>query len=148
MFGVSAWVVSVARCGFWKQHFKQIIPAAGRRGAYIYDAAGTAGQRRSGAAAIIKYRMTTGTVRQETIGWASTCSTLNAQLRGILYALQHARRTIGKTAHVYVATASREALTAIQEGQVGRKGRETLHKVADGIRDLESVDHQVLPSAR
>lgn len=113
------------------------------RGAYIYYAAGVGQNKRVGAAAIIKYRMTTGVVQQETIGWSSTCSLLNADLTGIWYALQHARRTIRKSAHVYVATANRGALIAIQKGHDATSGGETRHKVAETVLELESVGHRV-----
>jgi hypothetical protein len=113
------------------------------RGAYIYYAAGATGNKRVGAAAVIKYRMTTGVIRQETIGWTSTCSMLSAELMGIQYALLHARNTIRKAAHIYVATTSRDALTAIRQDREATKGQETLHKIADAVRDLERVDHRV-----
>jgi ribonuclease HI len=113
------------------------------RGAYIYYAAGAAGEKHVGAAAIIKYRMTTGVIRQEIIGSTSTCSMLNAELTGIWYALQHARNTIRKTAHIYVATTSLDAIAAIQRGQNATRGRESLQRIGDAVHDLGSVNHRV-----
>ena len=112
-------------------------------GGYIYYTAGVIENKRVGAAAIMKYRTTSGVVQQETIGRSSTCSILNAELTGIRSALQHARRTIRKSARVYVATASRDAFMTIRKGLHATVGRETLHTVADTILELESVGHRV-----
>jgi hypothetical protein len=95
------------------------------------------------AAAIIKYRMLTGTVKQQGIAETSTCSLVSAELTVILYALKHARETLRKTAHVYVAITSREALSAIEKGQRVGCGREVVHKVADTVLEMESVGHRV-----
>ena len=103
------------------------------RGAYLYYAAAETQDEHIGAAAIIKYRMTTGTVKQQAIAEASTCSSVNAELTAILYAIQHARDTLCKTAHVYVATTSREALSAIEKGQGVGCGREVVRKIADAV---------------
>jgi ribonuclease HI len=74
--------------------------------------------------ATIKYRMTTCTVKQQAIAETSTCSLVTAELTAMLYALEHARDTLCKTAHVYVATTSREALSAIEKGHKVGYGRE------------------------
>lgn len=113
------------------------------RGAYLYYAAAETQNESTGAAAIIKYRMTTGTVKQQAIAEASTCSLISAELTGILYALEHARDILRKTAHVYVATTSREALTAIQKGHKVKSGREVCRKIADAFLEMESVGHRV-----
>ena len=68
---------------------------------------------------------------------------LNPELIGILYALKHARRTIRKSAHVHVATMSRNALETIQKGHGAIRGRAVLHCVANTIGDLGSVGHRV-----
>lgn len=47
------------------------------RGAHIYYATGATGNKLIGVAAIIKYRMSTGVIRQETISRTSICSMLN-----------------------------------------------------------------------
>lgn len=81
--------------------------------------------------------------KQQAIPETSTCSPVSAELTAILYAVEHARDTLRKTAHVYVATTSREALSAIEKGQRGRCGREVVHKIADAVLEMESVGHRV-----
>jgi len=67
--------------------------------------------------------MASGTVMQRAIAKTPTCSFISAGLVARLYALKHVRDTVRKTAHVYVATTSREALSAIEKGQRVRVGR-------------------------
>lgn len=87
--------------------------------------------------------MTTGTVKQQAMAETQTCSLASAELTAILYALEHARDTLRKTAHVYVATTSKEALSAMEEGQRVGCGRKVVHEIADAVREMESVDHRV-----
>jgi ribonuclease HI len=77
------------------------------RGAYLYYAAAEIQDERVAAAATIKYRMTTGIVKQQAIAETQTCSLASAELKAILYALEHARDTLRKIAHVYVTTTSK-----------------------------------------
>jgi ribonuclease HI len=121
----------------------QICRSLRFRGAYLYYAAAEIQDERVGAAATIKYRMTTGIVKQQAIAETQTCSLVSAELKAILYALEHARDTLRKTAHVYVATTSREALSAIEKGQTVGCGREVVHKIADAVLEMESVGHRV-----
>lgn len=86
------------------------------RGAYLYYAAAQTQDEQFGASAIIKYRMTTGTIKQKAIAEVSTCSLVSAELTVILYALEHARDTLRKTAHVHAAATSRASLSAIEKG--------------------------------
>ena len=67
-------------------------------------------------------------------------------LTAIRYAIEHARDTLRKSAHVYVATTNIEALLAIEKGEKVRCGREVVHKIADAILEMESVGHRVLPN--
>jgi ribonuclease HI len=113
------------------------------RGAYLYYAAAATQDGQYDAAAIIKYRMTTGTVKQQAIAETSTCSPVSAELTAIRYAIEHARDTLRKTTHVYVATTSKEALPAIKKGQKVRCGREVVHEIVDAVLEMESVGHQV-----
>ena len=113
------------------------------RGAYLYYAAAETQDEQIGAAATIKYRMTTGMVKQQAIADTQTCSLISAELTAILYALEHARDTLRKTAHVYVATKSKEALSAIEKGHKVGCGREVVHKTADAVLEMESVGHKV-----
>lgn len=55
----------------------------------------------------------------------------------LLYALEYARDTFRKTAHIYVATTSIEALLVIEKGQKVRDGREVAHKIADAVLENE-----------
>lgn len=113
------------------------------RGAYLYYAASERQDEQVVAAAIIKYRMTTGMVKQQAMAKAFTCSAISAELTAILYALEHAKDTLRKTAHVYVAITSIEALSAIEKGQKVRCGREVVHKIADAVLEMESAGHRV-----
>jgi hypothetical protein len=61
----------------------------------------------------------------------------------VLYALQHARDTLRKTAHVYVATTSGEAPSSIEKGHKVGGGREVVPKVADAVLEMESVGRRV-----
>ena len=101
------------------------------RGAYLYYAAAETQDELIGAAAIVKYRGTTGTVKQQAMAECSTCSLIGAELTATLYALEHARDTLRKTSHVYVATMNREALSAIAKGQEVGCGREVVDKIVD-----------------
>lgn len=107
-----------------------------------YAAAETEGGQ-VGASAIIKYRMTTGIVKHQVLAESSTCSPVSAELTAILYAIEHARDTLRKSAHVYMATTSREALSAIEKGQKVRCGREVVRKIADAVLEMGSVGHRV-----
>lgn len=90
------------------------------RGAHLYFAASETDRKRIGVAAAINYRMETGTVKQQAIAWSSTCSLESAELTAIRYALQHARETLRKMVHVYIATTSREALATIEKATKSR----------------------------
>ena len=109
----------------------------------MYYAAAEIQDERVGAAATIKYQMTTGIVKQQAIAETQTCSLISAELKAILYALEHARDTLRKKAHVYVATMSREALSAIEKGHKVGYGREVVLKIADAVLEMESVGHRV-----
>ena len=85
----------------------------------------------------------TGTVKQQAIAETQTCSLVSAELKAILYALEHARDTLRKTTHVYVATTSEEALSVIGKGQRVGCGREVVHKITDAVLEMESVGHRV-----
>ena len=88
--------------------------------------------------------MTTGTVKMQAIAETQTRSRINAELTAILYALEHARDSLRKTAHVYVATTSGEALSAIEKGQRMGCGREVVPKTADAVLEMQSVGHRVM----
>jgi ribonuclease HI len=92
-----------------------------------------------GAAAILKYRMITGTVKQQAMSEISTCSLASAELTAIFYALEHVMGTLCETAHVYVATTSREALSAIEKGHKVGCRREVVHKIVDAVLEMEGV---------
>jgi hypothetical protein len=82
--------------------------------------------------------MTTGTVKQQAMAETSTCSLVSAELTATLYALEHARDTLRKTAHVYVARTSIDALSAIEKGHKVRCGREVVPMIANAILEMES----------
>ncbi|GAB7336447.1 hypothetical protein MBLNU13_g09741t1 [Cladosporium sp. NU13] len=113
------------------------------RGAYLYYAAAETQDELRGAATIIKYHMTTGTLKQQAMAETLMCSPVSAELTAILYALEHARDTLRKTAHIYIATTSKEALSAIEKGHRVGCGREVVHKITDAVLEMESVGHRV-----
>lgn len=112
------------------------------RGAYLYYAAAKTQNQQIGAATTIKYRMTTGTVKQQATAETSTCSPVSAELTAIPYVLKHARDSIRKTAHVY-ATTNKEALSAIEKGHRVGRGRKVVDKIADAVLEIESVGCRV-----
>ena len=103
------------------------------RGATLYRAAATTHNGQHGAAAIFKYRITTSSVKQETMWHASTCLPVDVELTATLYVIEHAHATLRKTARVYVATIIEAALSAVEKGQKVRCGREVVHKIADTV---------------
>jgi hypothetical protein len=109
------------------------------RGAYVYYAAADTQDEQVGAAASIKYRTMTSTVKQQAIAETLTCSIDRAKLAAILYAIQYSTDTLRKTAH----TTSREALSIIEKGHMVGCGRGVVHKVADAVPEMESVNHHV-----
>lgn len=88
-------------------------------------------------------RMTNCTVKSQVFVRAPTCSLLSAEIMGIAYALEHARRTLRNSAQVHVATTCRATLGAIERGQRAKAGREAVQKVAEVIVEMESVGHKV-----
>lgn len=92
---------------------------------------------RVSAAATINYRMTTGTVKQQAMAETSTCSLVSAELTAILYVLKHARDTLHKIAHVYVATTCEDVLSTVEKGQKLGCGREVVRKIADAVLEME-----------
>lgn len=74
-----------------------------------------------------------GTVKQQAIAETQTCSLISAELTAILYALEHASDTLRKTSPVYVATKSKEALSATEKGQRVGYRREAVPKMADAV---------------
>ena len=113
------------------------------RGAYLYYAAAETRDEQVAAADIIKYRMTTDTVKRQAIPETSRCSLVSAELNAILYAIEHSKNTLRETVHVYVATTSREALSAIEKGHMVGYGRGVVRKLADALLESESVGHRV-----
>lgn len=109
----------------------------------LHDAAAETEGEQLGAAATIKYKMTTGTVKQQAIAETPECSLISAELTTILYALEHAGDTLRKTAYVYVATKSKEALSGIEKWQRVGYGREVVPNFADAVLEMKSVGHRV-----
>jgi hypothetical protein len=71
---------------------------------------------------------------------ATTCSLASAELTAILYALEHGMDTLRKTAHIYVATTSRDALSAIEKRHsVGVGGKWCPRSRMPSMKSRESV---------
>ena len=80
-------------------------------------------------------------VRQDSIGWASTCGVLSAEIAAIAAALEYAREHIKllpqlETSGLVVFSDSHQALRAIQAGNDARTGRALLEKIAESIEVL------------
>ena len=87
--------------------------------------------------------MTTGTVKQQAIAETPKCSLISAELTTILYALERAGDTLRKTAYVYIATKSKEALSGIEKWQRVGSGREVVPNFADAVLEMKSVGPRV-----
>jgi ribonuclease HI len=88
--------------------------------------------------------LTTQVVRQESIGWASICGVLSAEIVAISAALEYAQENLKPppqlaTVDLVVFSDSQQALRAIQAGNNASTGRALLKRVAESIDDLSAA---------
>jgi ribonuclease HI len=88
--------------------------------------------------------LTTQVVRQESIGWASICGVLSAEIVAISAALEYAQENLKPppqlaTLDLFVFSDSQQALRAIQAGNDASTGRALLKRVAESIDDLSAA---------
>ena len=115
-----------------------IIAGANILGLYA-DASVT--KRLASIAVVRRTGIATQVVRQDSIGWASTCGVLSAEIAAIAAALEYALEHIKplpqlETLGLVVFSDSQQALRAIQAGNDARTGRALLEKIAESIEAL------------
>lgn len=84
--------------------------------------------------------MITQVVRQDSIGWASTCGVLGAEIAAIAAALKYAQDDLKQVQQLVVFSDSQQALRAIQAGNDARTGRALLLKIAESIEALYKAE--------
>jgi ribonuclease HI len=80
-------------------------------------------------------------VRQDSIGWASTCGVLSAEIAAILAALEYAQENIRPpsdlaTSKLFIFSDSQQALRAMQAGNDANAGRALLKRISEDIDNL------------
>jgi ribonuclease HI len=78
----------------------------------------------------------TQVVRRDSIGWASTCGVLSAEIAAIAAALKYAQEHLKQVQRLVVFSDSQQALRAIQAGNDARTGRALLSKIVESIETL------------
>jgi ribonuclease HI len=82
----------------------------------------------------------TQVVRQESIGWASTCRVLSADIAAILAALEYAQENLKPPkSELVVFSDSQQALRAIQAGDGANSGWALLLRIAESIDSLSKT---------
>jgi hypothetical protein len=102
-------------------------------------------KRLASMAVVRRTGVTTQVVRQESIGWASTCGILNAEIAAISAALDYAQENLKPPFQLammdlFVFSDSQRALRAIQAGNDAVTGRALLKRIAESIDDLGKVE--------
>jgi ribonuclease HI len=91
-----------------------------------------------------KTGIATQVIRQDSIGWASTCGVLSAEIAAISAALEYAQEHLKPLLQLaaldlVVFSDSQQALRAIQAGNDARTGRALLGKIAESIDALSKA---------
>jgi ribonuclease HI len=82
----------------------------------------------------------TQVVRQESIGWVSTCGVLSAEIVVISAALKYAQENLKPPkSELVVFSDSQQALRAIQAGNGANSGRALLLRIAESIDTLSKT---------
>jgi ribonuclease HI len=115
-----------------------IIAAAKILGLYV-DV--SVAKRLASIAIVQRVGIATQVVRQDSIGWVSTCRILSAEIAAIVAALEYALEHIKplpqlETLGLVVFSNSYQALQAIQEGNDARNVRALLEKIVESIVTL------------
>jgi ribonuclease HI len=82
----------------------------------------------------------TQVVQQESIGWASTCGVLSAEIAAISAALKYIQENLEPPiSELVVFSDSQQALRAIQAGNSANTGRALLEGIAESIDALSKT---------
>jgi ribonuclease HI len=77
-------------------------------------------------------------IYQATIGWASTCPVLSAELQAIKQAVDYIVPVRSWSYHNYIiATDSQDAIKAVKKGNTATKNREALQSVLESLEKAE-----------
>lgn len=90
-------------------------------------------KRLAAIAVVQRTGIVTQVVRRDSIGWASTCGVLSAEITAIAAALEYAQEHLTQVQQLVVFSESQQALRAIQAGNDARTGRALLSKIAESI---------------
>ena len=95
-------------------------------------------KRLASIAVVRRTGIATQVVRQDSIGWASSCGILSAEIAAIVAALEYAHEHIKplpqlETLELVIFSDSQQALRAIQAGNDAKTGRALLGKIAESI---------------
>jgi ribonuclease HI len=95
-------------------------------------------KRLASIAVVRRTGIATQVVREDSIGWGSTCGVLSAEIAAIVAALKYALEHIKplpqlETSELVVFSDSQQALRAIRAGNDARTGRTLLEKIAESI---------------
>jgi ribonuclease HI len=101
----------------------------------IYTDASVA-KRLAAIAVVQRIGIVTQVVRRDSIGWASTCGVLSAEIAAIAAALKYAQVDLKQVQQLVVFSDSQQALRAIQAGNDARTGRALLSKIAESVKTL------------
>jgi ribonuclease HI len=93
-------------------------------------------KRLAAIAVVQRTGIVTQVVRRDSIGWASTCGVLSAEIAAIAAALKYAQEHLEQVQQLVVFSDSQQALRAIQAGNDARTGRALLSKIAESIGTL------------
>jgi ribonuclease HI len=101
-------------------------------------------KRLASIAVVRRTGIVTQVVRQDSIGWASTCRVLSAEIAVMSAALEYAQEHLKPlpqpgTLDLVVFSDSQQALRAIQAGNDARIGRALLGKIAESIDALSKA---------
>jgi ribonuclease HI len=97
-------------------------------------------KRLASIAVVQRIGVTTQVVRQKSIGWASTCGVLSAEIAAILTALEYAQENLKPPmSELVVFSDSQQALRAIQAGNGANTGRALLSRIAESIDALSKT---------
>jgi ribonuclease HI len=101
-------------------------------------------KRLASIAVVQRTGIATQVVRQDSIGWASTCGVLSAEIAAMSAALEYAQEYLKplpqqETLDLVVFSDSQQALRAIQAGNDARAGQALLETIAESIDALSKV---------
>jgi ribonuclease HI len=131
------WIDHSYRAAVWEREraiqVTENIARARVLGLYV-DA--SVGKRLASIAVVKRLGIFKRVIRKDSIGWASTCGVLSAELAAIAAALAYAQDHLKPQQQLVVFSDSQHALRAIQAGNSARIGRALLAKIAQSTTSL------------